>query len=858
MIYPTRRYVPLDSMGLVLDNVGNTSQEQFLFQPSDGCLVFDPSAEKIKTYAGDFPNTIVTSSRDVSDSELYLNRITKRAYFWDGNEMVEANLSVPETSTVPTCDTDFSQDDAVYNITDVVNVSEMSNRVIGDNVTLVFYEGGCLVGGTLQGKYTSITDANDPNYGKLCNVMVVVKGEQVIFDSCTFTGCRFVDSELFATNFGAQADWDVEYVAINIKNLTFNNLPIFNGTDNTSAFSKIGQFLSNSTNLHFVLNGSFFSSVVDPNLRHINIHNAEGLVMEGRGDCKIIHGVRLTDCNDVEIHHISFVGLHTLHDFPTIYIGKSNINSSNWEQKRSASTFLQNYATYEDFNQMTFESNPPSETLASIGVSDSAILVNRNDPNADCGNVRIHDCHFEMRQDGVVASSYRNSNTHEVRPLRHVHVHDCTFDHIYFQAVESYCEYALFEHIEANYCLQGLDISTCGNHTVVRDCRFTHCAKGSKQESGSGFEDYSHHNVIENCYFQIDDTVPFHNISKFAFQVHKGPEGDTFVMRDCEIDINVQQRYTGLLCRSWAALFERVTFHFAAPAPRPDGLSNIEMLISSHDSNSHECLARFVGCTFEIDCSVFDFYYYSGHHMQLSMEDTVITGTGLIKNAIARLCKQLVMKGCTVDINHKMIAYDCKDVDLSSCVFSQSSDAVFQRPSAAQFYSMTVRADHCSFSSPKNLVDLKASNGSYTFKSCRISARSVMQKVLAGNGNQTYEHTSLSVTECSIRISSSMVVDGFTLSEIEGYMTFSNNVLSSSSLAMISASSNGGPTAASPKAAAHVFYNNFLCRNIAPVNEGDPVSNLPEKPWEGMVYYDTTQNQLIFRSGNSWSTTPPA
>ena len=116
MIYPTRRYVPLDSMGLVLDNVGNTSQEQFLFQPSDGCLVFDPSAEKIKTYAGDFPNTIVTSSRDVSDSELYLNRITKRAYFWDGNEMVEANLSVPETSTVPTCDTDFSQDDAVYNV----------------------------------------------------------------------------------------------------------------------------------------------------------------------------------------------------------------------------------------------------------------------------------------------------------------------------------------------------------------------------------------------------------------------------------------------------------------------------------------------------------------------------------------------------------------------------------------------------------------------------------------------------------------------------------------------------------------------------------------------------------------------
>ena len=251
-------------------------------------------------------------------------------------------------------------------------------------------------------------------------------------------------------------------------------------------------------------------------------------------------------------------------------------------------TFLQNYATYEDFNQMTFEANPPSETLASIGVADSAILVNRDDPNADCGNVRIHDCHFEMRQDGVVASSYRESNTHEVRPLRHVHVHDCTFDHIYFQAVESYCEYALFEHIEANYCLQGLDISTCGNHTVVRDCRFTHCAKGSKQESGSGFEDYSHHNVIENCYFQIDDTVPFHNISKFAFQVHKGPEGDTFVMRDCEIDINVQQRYTGLLCRSWAALFERVTFHFAAPAPRPDGLSNIEMLISSHDSNSHE------------------------------------------------------------------------------------------------------------------------------------------------------------------------------------------------------------------------------------------------------------------------------
>lgn len=330
-------------------------------------------------------------------------------------------------------------------------------------------------------------------------------------------------------------------------------------------------------------------------------------------------------------------------------------------------------------------------------------------------------------------------------------------------------------------------------------------------------------------------------------------------MRDCEIDINVGQRYKGLYCRSWAALFERVTFHFATPAPRQDNLSDIEMLITAHDSNSHECLARFTECTFEIDCNVYDFYYYSAQQMQLSMEDTVITGTGNIKNAIANKCKQLVMKGCTVDINYKMIALDCNVVELSSCVFGPASGAAFQMPdSTAQPHVMTVRADHCSFSSTGNLVYLKTSGGSYSFRSCNIAARSVMQRLLPGNGQQTIDLSSLFVAECAIRISSSSVVDGFVCTDIEDKMKFSNNELSSTSSATVSASSTTGITAASPKEVAHVFYNNFLCRNIAPVNEGDSNSELPGSPKEGMVYYDTTLNQFIFYNGNAWSTTPPS
>ena len=836
-------------MGFDLDNIGIEGQEQFMFMPSDGSIVFDPSNEKIKTYSGNHPNAIVVSSRDVSEHELYFNKISKRAYTWSGSVMVEADLTVPETTTLPTCDTDFSQDNTEYHITDIIVVSEMSNRVIGDNVTLVFHEGGRLVGGTLEGKYS--------NPETFCNVKVIPNGEQIIFDGCSFTGCRIVDSELFATNFGAIADMhNVNVDSLEIKNLTLSNLNIRQGTNNTDAFLKIGQFLSNSVNLHLVLNGSFYSSSNNGNQHHIHVNKATGLEIVGRMDCEMTLGINLIDCNEVNVHHIGFVGFHSLHAFPTIYVGKADINQANWEQQQSANPFLQNYTSFTEFNEKTFDSSS-GESLSSIGLADSAILVSRSPSGADCGDIRIHDCHFEMRQGGVCARSHYDTSTSELRPLRHVHVHDCTFDHIYFQAVESYCEYALFEHIDANYCLQGLDISTYGNHTVVRDCRFTHCAKGSKQESAYGLEDHSHHNVIENCYFQIDDTMPYHNIPKFAFQVHKGLEGDTFVMRDCEIDINVAQRYTGLICRSWSALFERVSFRFATTEPKPNNLSDIEMLISAHASNSHECLARFVGCNFEIDCSAYDFYNLSSFHMRLSLEDTVITGTGSIKNTIANRCKHLMMRGCTVDITYQTIAYDCNVVELSSCVFGPASGAAFQMPdTTAQPHEMTVRADRCSFSSTGNLVFLKTSGGSYSFTSCNIMARSVMQR-LPSNVYQPIGLSSLVVSECTIRISSSKVVDGFALSEIN-QMFFSNNVLSSTISSLVSASSNNSLIAASPKDAAHVFYNNFLCRSIAPVNEGNPDDDLPEYPWVGMVYYDTTEDQLIFRSVNTWTDTPPS
>ena len=926
MEYKQKRYVPLDSMGESLDAAAPSESPWLDADFTAGFKVFNPVTSTIETYDS---NNNLLSSRSVRVHELYLNLITHRAYIWDGDQMVEADLSVellmPEAQPTQG-DTDFSQDNRVYHITEHITISGTSNLIVGDNITMVFHEGGCITGGTLEGRYSSISDPSDPDYGKLCSVKVVPSGEQKIFDGCSITGCRLVDSELFATNFGASSGMSSVIVESAPQGVTGLTLP-FNlrqgvGTDNADSFDLIGEFLSGSENVKLKFNGFFYTS--DSHV--LEVSNARYLELFGDAadgtthpECKLIHGIKLVDCYMVHIHDLSFVGFHELHDF-LVYVsdrgtlltlleeyrdlpdlfGENHLKNGANEQQVDAYLLVKDWVdTYALFTgnlddamspldqsgvynalktafiDNTYDINAPgAQPLKSYGISETAVSVWRTADEIMTGMIEIDHCHFEMRQDGVVAKSYYdelNANLGSV-PLIGFYVHDCTFDHMFYQAVSSYCTNALFERITAQYCMQGVDISTCANHTVVRDCDFWHCAIGSKQACKVGFESFSHDNLIEGCRFSIDDQYCIMNTAHFMFLVEQGRVGDTFVMRDTSIDICSHFRSSGLVCRSYRSRFDGVTLNVNTlyHGPKTNAVTRMIELGGSLRSNApyDAATVELVGCELNINCNVENISVpgTTAAKLNVSFDQCLVRGNGRVTGNFFNRCSHVKVRQSQFLLATAHLSDSCAELSLADSTFSRSSSVLFNFPDSNKVpMSTRLRAERCLLSAGGQLVDLKTSGGSFLFVDCRIKASSLLRRTqpqpdINGITHDRMELLSFKMGRCAVSIGGQKLFEGLGWSDTSGSgngndvnewerLELVNNVFCSTWDSDITVSGSSSPV--TPQQVAHVFYDNFLCSNITAVNEGVG-NNKPLYPWSGMVYYNTSTNRYVFFGNGLW------
>lgn len=492
-------YITLDSMGVTLDNVGNVAPSQIMFLPEDGSIVFNPSQSKIVTYhesGAPGSGTLVTTSEDPDVHTLYLNALSHRLYSWNGTSMMElfdTSLDLADISN----DTNLSQAGQVYHVKDVRNINSVS---IGAGSTVVFLGEGKFVGTSLSGS----------------DIQFVPNGDNVCFGvGCSFANLTINATSVCATNFGAVPDmttgaphsWSFYGLTTDIQERS--------GTNNLSVWAVISSFLSNSTQVSIEFNGDFFSDKVynngthNPALNYIPVTCANNLEVFGG---TVLFYLELIDCEFVHVHHMSYVGHHLVHDFPLICNDKSSY--------------------INDHPDMENNCYNARDGLVECGFSGDCIRAKKtSSPTTACNDIHIEHCHFEMRQNGVTCTSYKSSST--VIEATNFKVNDCTFDHFYYQPIGTACSHAVIERIYSNYCLQGVDINSLSNDVIVRDSIFLNCACGPKQEVSLQNRNYTHDNLIENCYFQMNDAYTIINTGCYMLLGNFGEDDDTFVVRNC-------------------------------------------------------------------------------------------------------------------------------------------------------------------------------------------------------------------------------------------------------------------------------------------------------------------------------------
>ena len=527
MILNHNNIVTLASMGIVRDNIDTPPESpQIIFQPESDCQVFVPSISKIRRYVVT-PTGITYTDTAPDVHALYLNNISHRLYSWNGESM-KLLMNTIEGEEQFTDTIDFSQSFMVYHVLTERQLS--SSLDIGEGSTVVFHGNGKFIGGSIRG-----TD-----------IQFIPDGDKVCFSSgCTFDNLNVCASWLRATNFGAVPDMTTSAA----HSWTFMGLTCDiqerNGTNNLAVWSMIGSFLSNSTNIKLEFNGEFYS--FNPAYDDYSSHNY--LKVQHAEDLKLYGGVVVFDlllqsCTRVNVYQMSFVGHHIVHDFPVICNDKGSYINANPEMANSC------YSASTDH-------------LYPCGLAGDGIVASvAPDSIIPSHNIHIEHCHFEMRQSGACGYS-KYSNGLVTVESSVFNVIDCSFNHIYFQPIASHCSFTTVERVFSNYCLEGVDISTCANHTTIRCSIFLNCGNGSKQDCILAYRQHSHSNLIENCCFQITDSYHIINIpSRYAFRGNPGADGDTLTLRNCTFNVDsVYSYYAGVICLCNNMLFEKCKFN---------------------------------------------------------------------------------------------------------------------------------------------------------------------------------------------------------------------------------------------------------------------------------------------------------
>lgn len=411
----------------------------------------------------------------------------------------------------------FDQPGKTYVIT-----STLTGRVApAQSVTLVFKGEGKCKGAQIVGNKTRI----------------VAQTHNAIFDNCTFRG-TFCNSTLVATNFGCSDNMEKKAFKWSFGDgpgkttaNTYKYVPS-NSVNNKKALDMIAQFCSGSTDVSIEFNGKFYTPVADyDGTRGTNvmtIRNASGLRLSGG---TLVQGLVFFNSEDVTIKSMSFVGQHTVHDFPIVYASESD-NFAKIDARLSTKNCY----------------NIVANQFAACGLAPEGIFI-KVDQGGESRNFLIEDCNFEMRANGVITGSKgRTSNVH------HITVMNCKFSHIYFQPVGFHGSYNVVDGIEAEYAMQGFDLSSGTNNSVVRNSSFKSCALGPKQETivtkaHGHYDNYA--NRAENCYYQINEKFRTIGIKRQIFYASEGKPGDTFQMTNMTFDVDVTSPIEGIECRAY-------------------------------------------------------------------------------------------------------------------------------------------------------------------------------------------------------------------------------------------------------------------------------------------------------------------
>ncbi len=492
----------------------------------------------------------------------------------------------------------FSQPGNTYVIT-----STLTGRVApAQGVTLVFKGTGKCKGAQIVGNKTRI----------------VVETQNVVFENCSFDG-TFCNSSLVATNFGCSDNltkkafkWSFGDGAGRTSANTYKYVAA-NSINNKKGLDMIAQFCSGSSGVSISFNGKFYTPVADfDGIKGTNvmvIKNASKLNLSGG---TLVQGLVFYNCSDVTINSMNFVGQHTIHDFPIVYATAKDDFSK-------AGAGLSTRNCY----------NIVANQFGACGLAPEGIYI-KVDQGKESRNFLIENCRFEMRANGVITGVKGRTNN-----IHHITVKDCKFSHIYFQPVGFHGSYNVVDGIEAEYAMQGFDLSSGTNNSVVRNSTFKDCALGPKQETRVT-KDHGHYdnygNSVENCYYQINERLRTVGIKRQIFYASEGKPGDIFQMNNMTFDVDVSNPIEGIECRANSLRIINLKLNLNLR-----GGKSMSFLFSPNGSSSYSPNIIIDGATIVCNASL-DAFAKSSSSTKLNMQinNLILSGNGKIDDVVFR------------------------------------------------------------------------------------------------------------------------------------------------------------------------------------------------------------------------------
>ncbi len=500
---------------------------------------------------------------------------------------------------------------------------------VGNGSTLVFKKGGKIINATITGR----------------NIKVVPCGSDVAFENCNLAGLNIVNSQLMATNLGLVPNMTSRSHSYTYKGMHINTTRN-QGTDNTRAFQQLAQLLSNSSGVKMTFNGSFYSG---EKVKDVTIGDATGLEL-----CNgtMIMGLKLANCNNLSIHDIKWVGYEGAHDFPPIFT-KGDL------------TF--NGVRYNTSNAFLLK----TDKIATMGVAGYCLYIYIDSDNKRSENITVQRCRFEMHQSGLHVGT-----AHSKRIVRNVTCLDCTASHIIYQPLGFHASNCRVNNMVADYCLQGLDISTCSNNITVTNSRFTSCATGPKQQTQAEFISMTHNNVIDGCYFGINDDFMLLDGSQYILNVSEGAKGDVFTVRNTTFDVKKNRSFGPIRNLTSKVMMENVTINIDNPLHRSSSDKwSLHEVFSIHGGTSQTPMYELKNVNVNLSrgttVNMLCYPHIGGKVLNINATNLKVAGNGSIATYF-HSTNEVKMNGCKLAVPSTTVAQKVSRLEASGCDIAQS------------------------------------------------------------------------------------------------------------------------------------------------------------------------------------------